>query len=68
MRVFPEILSKCGRSIGLATFLGRSRLPERPLLHMESLVGDDWETLSRTLNKSCEAYYSSISKVRTIPH
>jgi len=62
MRAFPEILSRCGPSNDLAAFLQRTRLPKRPLL--QSSVGDDWETLSRTLNQACEAYYLSIPEER----
>lgn len=62
MRAIPEILFRCGPSIELADFLERTRLPKRPSL--QSSLGDDWDTLSRTLNEACEAYYLPILEER----
>ena len=59
MLAFPELLSRCPRSVNFAVLLKATRLGNRPWFEME-WPGGEWEVVVLGLNQACEAYYKSV--------
>jgi len=59
MLAFPELLSRCPRSVDFAVLLKATRLGNRPWFEVEWPDGD-WEAFVFRLNQACEAYYKPV--------
>jgi len=59
MLAYPELLSRCPRSVDFAVLLKATRLGNRPWFEMEWPDGD-WEAFVFRLNQACEAYYKPV--------
>jgi hypothetical protein len=59
MLAFPELLSRCPRSVKLAVLLNAIRLDNKLWIEMEWPDGE-WEALVFGLNRACEAYYKPV--------